>query len=77
MAFPLKVHTRCRGVLVFGDRESRVISDEIRAFANMAADYLALFLENLYLRNKVRRFAPPSVTDPGDAADFDNSDYHP
>ncbi|UTF50976.1 GAF domain-containing protein [Desulfomicrobium sp. ZS1] len=77
MAFPLKVHTRCRGVLVFGDRESRVISAEIKDFANMAADYLALFLENLYLRSKVRRFAPPSVTDPGDAPDFDNSDYHP
>jgi len=72
MAFPLKVHTRCRGVLVFGDRESRVIGGELKAFAHMAADYLALFLENLYLRNKVRRFAPPSASDPGDAPDFDH-----
>ncbi len=72
MAFPLKVHTRCRGVLVFGDRESRIIGSELRAFAHMAADYLALFLENLYLRNKVRRFAPPSASDPGDTPDFDN-----
>ncbi|MGE4441267.1 MAG: GAF domain-containing protein [Desulfomicrobium sp.] len=72
MAFPLKVHTRCRGVLVFGDRESRVIGGEIKAFAHMAADYLALFLENLYLRNKVRRFAPPSASDPGDVLDFDH-----
>jgi transcriptional regulator with GAF, ATPase, and Fis domain len=72
MAFPLKVHTRCRGVLVFGDRESGVVSGEIKAFAHMAADYLALFLENLYLRNKVRRFAPPSVSEFGDASDFDH-----
>lgn len=77
MAFPLKVHTRCRGVLVFGDRESLVISGELRAFAHMAADYLALFLENLYLRSKVRRFAPTSALDPGEAPDFDNPDYHP
>jgi transcriptional regulator with GAF, ATPase, and Fis domain len=72
MAFPLKVHTRCRGVLVFGDRESRVIGSEIKVFAHMAADYLALFLENLYLRSKVRRFAPPSASDPGDASDFEH-----
>jgi len=77
LAFPLKVHTRCRGVLVFGDRESRVISEEIRDFAKMAADYLALFLENLYLRNKVRQFAPSSAVDQGDNPDFDNPDSHP
>jgi transcriptional regulator with GAF, ATPase, and Fis domain len=72
MAFPLKVHTRCRGVLVFGDRESRVIDSEIKNFAGMASDYLALFLENLYLRSKVRRCAPLSTSDPGDAPDFDH-----
>ncbi len=77
LAFPLKVHTRCRGVLVFGDRESRVVDDEIRAFAKMAADYLALFLENLYLRSKVRRFAPPSAADQGDTPDFVNPESHP
>lgn len=77
LAFPLKVHTRCRGVLVFGDRGSLVISDEIRAFSKMAADYLALLLENLYLRNKVRQFAPPSVAEQGENPDFDNTDSHP
>jgi signal transduction protein with GAF and PtsI domain len=74
MAFPLKVHKRCRGVLVFGDRESRVISDEIRAFARMAADYLALFLENLYLKSRLTQFAPFGSPGQGGLSDTDNSD---
>ncbi|AMD93035.1 GAF domain-containing protein [Desulfomicrobium orale] len=75
LAFPLKVHTRCRGVLVIGDREGRVIDEELKSFAKMAADYLALFLENLYLKNKLRRFMPPGLMEhggddygPGDAS---------
>lgn len=77
LAFPLKVHRRCRGVLVFGDRESLVVSDEIRNFAKMAADYLALFLENLYLKNKVKQFAPPSQAEPeGDGTELDQPDSY-
>jgi GAF domain-containing protein len=74
MAFPLKVHKRCRGVLVFGDRESRVISDEIRAFARMAADYLALFLENLYLKSRLTQLAPFGSSGQGPLSDTDNLD---
>lgn len=76
LAFPLKVHRRCRGVLVFGDRECLVIDDEIRAFARMAADYLALFLENLYLKNKVKQLSPPITADLDDTSDSDNNDTH-
>ncbi len=72
LAFPLKVHKRCRGVLVFGDRESWVISNELRDFARMTADYLALFLENLYLKNKLRNASQPGVQAQCD--DFDQSD---
>lgn len=72
LAFPLKVHTRCRGVLVFGDRTSRVIGDDVRAFAKMAAEYLALFLENLYLKNRLKQVASLGAMDRGD--DSDNSD---
>lgn len=55
LAFPLKVYTRCRGVLILADRESLVIGEDVRAFAKMAADYLALFLENLYLKNRLKQ----------------------
>lgn len=65
MAFPLKIHRRCRGVLVFGDRESRVITEEVRAFARLAADHLALFLENLYLKSRLKQLAPPGPPEPG------------
>lgn len=77
LALPLKVHRRCRGVLVFGDRESRVIDEETRTFASMAADYLALFLENLYLKNKVRQFAPPAMPEQDDLSGPDDIDAHP
>ena len=77
MALPLKVHKRCRGVLVFGDRESRVIDEELRVFASMAADYLALFLENLYLKNKVKQLAPVIPAEPDESAEPDNTDNHP
>lgn len=77
LAFPLKMHRRCRGVLVLGDRESRVVSDDIRAFAKMASEYLALFLENLYLKNKVKQFAPPSQAEPGgEGSDFEQPDSY-
>lgn len=74
LAFPLKVHRRCRGVLVFGDRDSRVITDEIRSFARMASDYLALFLENLYLKNRIRQFIPPNQADLGDNPESEMAD---
>jgi transcriptional regulator with GAF, ATPase, and Fis domain len=77
LALPLKVHRRCRGVLVFGDRESRVIDEETRTFASMAADYLALFLENLYLKNKVRQFAPPAMPEQDELSGPDDIDAHP
>ena len=77
LALPLKVHRRCRGVLVFGDRESRVIEDETRSFAGMAADYLALFLENLYLKNKFKQLFPPAVADLDEQPEPDTNDAHP
>lgn len=64
LAFPLKVHTRCRGVLVFADRESLVIGEDLRIFAKMAADYLALFLENLYLKNRLKQVTFVAALDP-------------
>ena len=42
----------------------------------MAADYLALFLENLYLKNKVKQLSPPITADLDDTSDSDNNDTH-
>lgn len=53
MAFPLKVHRRCRGVLAAGHLESRPLRPAQHGFMRAAADYLALLLENLYWRNRM------------------------
>jgi transcriptional regulator with GAF, ATPase, and Fis domain len=63
MAFPLKVHRRCRGVLAAGHVESRPVRPAQHGFMRAAADYLALLLENLYLRNRMgsRQASAPST----------------
>lgn len=52
ICLPLVVHRKTRGVLVLADHDSIYISDELRSFSGMIADYLALFLENLYLKSR-------------------------
>lgn len=58
LAFPLKVHRRCRGVLAVGHTESRPVTAAQQALVRTAADYLALLLENLYLRNRLAARRP-------------------
>ena len=41
------MHTRCRGVLVIGDREGRVIDEELKSFAKMAMEQYLSSRENL------------------------------
>jgi len=54
ICLPLIVHKKTRGVLVLGDLHVVAINDELKIFVQMVAEYLALFLENLYLKNKLR-----------------------
>ncbi|WP_028575201.1 GAF domain-containing protein [Desulfonatronovibrio hydrogenovorans] len=53
ICLPLVVHKKTRGVLVLADPDSIYINSEMRAFVQMVGDYLALFLENLYLKSRV------------------------
>lgn len=52
ICLPLVVHRKTRGVLILSDPELIHINDEMRAFVQMVGDYLALFLENLYLKSR-------------------------
>jgi transcriptional regulator with GAF, ATPase, and Fis domain len=61
MAFPLRVYRVTRGVLVFADPGNIHLSSEMRTFGRMVADHLALFLENLYLKNRLRQQPDPRV----------------
>ena len=55
ICLPLIVNMRTRGVLVLADTENKNISHELQNFLYLVNDYLALFLENLYLKNKLRK----------------------
>ncbi|MDD4649218.1 MAG: GAF domain-containing protein [Desulfoplanes sp.] len=55
ICLPLIVNRRTRGVLVFADISRHVLDPTLKKFALTVADYLALFLENLYLKNRLHR----------------------
>ncbi len=55
MCLPLVVHKKTRGVLVLADEEARDIDTTLKGFAGTIADYLALFLENLYFKNQIQK----------------------
>jgi transcriptional regulator with GAF, ATPase, and Fis domain len=55
MCLPLIVHLRTRGVLVLADEENKIISNQLHEFVSLVSDQLAIFLENLYLKNKLRQ----------------------
>ncbi|MFP4672228.1 MAG: GAF domain-containing protein [Desulfohalobiaceae bacterium] len=52
---PLVVHMRTRGVLVLASEQYQDSGQELKEFMLLAGDYLALFLENLYLKNRLRQ----------------------
>ena len=54
ICMPLVVSRATRGVLGLSSEHPIVINDNLKNFIQIAADHLALFLENLYLRGKLR-----------------------
>ncbi|MGM0759303.1 MAG: GAF domain-containing protein [Thermodesulfobacteriota bacterium] len=61
ICLPLVVHLRTRGVLILADEENKQISSALHDFVVLASDQLALFLENLYLKNKLRQLQEPQT----------------
>ncbi len=55
VCLPLVVHKRTRGVLVLADIKGRTIDSTLKRFAVTIGDYLALFLENLYFKDKLQQ----------------------
>lgn len=58
ICMPVMVNRICRGVLCVAATEPMTIDDSMRAFARQAVDHLSLFLENLYLKNRLSRVLP-------------------
>lgn len=54
MALPLYVQRQTRGVLCLANEAPLLITDDMRDFARMCTEHLALFLENLYVKSRLR-----------------------
>ncbi len=54
MALPLQIQRKTRGVLCLAKESSLNITGETRDFVHMASEHLSLFLENLYLKCRLR-----------------------
>lgn len=58
ICLPIMVNKTCRGVLCVAHTDAVAIDDAMRSFSRQAVDHLSLFLENLYLKNRLRRSLP-------------------
>jgi transcriptional regulator with GAF, ATPase, and Fis domain len=55
ICLPLSVNGKTRAVLVLADEDKKTIDEELKNFLEFVSEHLALFLENLYLKNKLRQ----------------------
>ena len=53
-AFPLIIQRKTRGVLCLAHASPLLVDENTRDFVQMASEHLALFLENLYVKCKLR-----------------------
>lgn len=60
ICMPIMVNKGCRGVLCLAHTEPITIDDAMRAFLRVAVDHLSMFLENLYLKNRLAHSLPKS-----------------
>lgn len=58
VCLPVAVNKTTRGVLCLGHTEPRVMDEPLRSFAHQCVDHLGLFLENLYLKTRLRLLLP-------------------
>jgi GAF domain-containing protein len=59
MAYPLQIRRKTRGVLCLGHNAPADIGEATKDFFCMASEHLALFLENLYVKCRLRDLSPP------------------
>ncbi len=55
VCLPLVVNLKTRGVLVLLDRDKRGVTEPLSEFFQLLTCHLSLFLENLYLKNKLKK----------------------
>ncbi|MDR3319788.1 MAG: GAF domain-containing protein [Desulfovibrio sp.] len=58
VCMPVTVNKTTSGVLCLANSHKKHIDEAMRSFVRQAVDHLALFLENLYLKNRLRAALP-------------------
>lgn len=71
ICLPVMVNKSARGVLCLARTRSARIDEGLRSFVRQAVDHLALFLENLYLRTRLRAILPKATVESDGARVFD------
>lgn len=71
ICMPVMVNKSCRGVVCIAHTEPAVIDDAMRNFVRQAVDHLSMFLENLYLKNRISRLLPRTGLQYGGARPYD------
>ena len=83
VCMPVVVNRSTRGVLCLAHTNPRRIDESLRSFIRQSVDQLALFLENLYLKLRLRQMLPkaqvhrdgPQIYDPDTAPMPPSKDY--
>ena len=58
MCLPIAVDKGTRAILCLAQREGRHFDESLRSFVRLAVEQMSFFLENLYLRTRLRQFLP-------------------
>lgn len=74
ICLPVMVNKSARGVLCLAHGDAVSIDEALRSFVRQAVDHLALFLENLYLRARLKAMLPRATVESDGARVFDPDD---
>ncbi|MDE7064546.1 MAG: GAF domain-containing protein, partial [Desulfovibrionaceae bacterium] len=61
ICLPVVINKSTRGVLCLAHTNPRDMDEALRSFVRQSVDHLALFLENLYLKNRLRNMLPQAI----------------
>ena len=71
ICLPIMVNRVCRGVLCVANTEIREPDESLHIFLRQAANHLGIFLENLYLKSRLRELMPPAHSKPSSSRIYD------
>ncbi|MBD5417738.1 MAG: GAF domain-containing protein [Desulfovibrio sp.] len=71
ICMPVMVHKTARGVLCLARTGAGSIDEGLRSFVRQAVDHLGLFLENLYLRTRLKALLPKATVESDGGRVFD------